>query len=247
YPDKDDGKNILKVEDGEEGRKRGSGTDGADAPLDLRDDQADPKGDGGHDSGSTPSEDASADGQAQQYGQGQAGDDADSDPHQDTMPQPTEEPKTGEEKPDGFDVDKINVIDDKDRANILGKAKGWEDTPYAPADSEQRGPNATKKVGADCSGSIHAIYKEAGLGYKYKSSSEFAGAARRGEIPFKEVPAKDSKPGDIVLWPGKHMTLNQGSGMGLGARRRGEVFGSVPISSFTRDLKQEPIYFTRTR
>ncbi|MDK9721359.1 MAG: hypothetical protein OEL53_09275 [Rhodospirillales bacterium] len=55
YPDRDDGKNILKVEDGEEGRKRGSGsdggsgdgTDGADAPLDLRDDQADPKDDGG--------------------------------------------------------------------------------------------------------------------------------------------------------------------------------------------------------
>ncbi|MDK9722551.1 MAG: hypothetical protein OEL53_15350 [Rhodospirillales bacterium] len=63
YPDKDDGKNIrLLAEDGEEGRKKGGGsdggsgdgTDGADAPLDLRDDQADPKDDGGHDSGSPP-------------------------------------------------------------------------------------------------------------------------------------------------------------------------------------------------
>ncbi|MFA6020997.1 MAG: hypothetical protein WC722_12105, partial [Rhodospirillales bacterium] len=99
----------------------------------------------------------------------------------------------------------------------------------------------------DCSGSIHAIYKEAGLGYKYKSSSEFGGAARRGEIPFKEVPAKDSKPGDIVLWPGKHMSINQGNGNVIGAYRQGRDFGSGSLKGISNHLKQEPIYFTRTR
>ena len=53
-------------------------------------------------------------------------------------------------------------------------AKGWRDTPYAPqekagkrvAGSEKyAGGNPVKGEGADCSGSVWAIYKEAGFPY----------------------------------------------------------------------------------
>ncbi|MFA6021274.1 MAG: CHAP domain-containing protein [Rhodospirillales bacterium] len=133
YPDKDDGKNILKVEDGEEGRKRGSGTDGADAPLDLRDDQADPKGDGGwsedkgdiHAEPPPPSEepqtadeleaqDKERQDDHEKYEKTQDDDEDDFDeqgnllPHQTQEPQQAEKPKEGEQKvPQSFDKDKF--------------------------------------------------------------------------------------------------------------------------------------------
>ena len=119
---------------------------------------------------------------------------------------------------------------------IVGKAKGWERTPYAPADTPKAGPQAVKGPdgGADCSGSVNKIYGESGHPYPYTSSGDFPGAAERGRIPFREVDPKDRQPGDVVVYDGRnHMAIYAGSGdVYFAHRKNGPPFGRAPAGRF---------------
>ena len=134
----------------------------------------------------------------------------------------------------------------KEQENVIKKAKDWVGTPYAPdkPGNPLKGPGARKNEGADCSGSIHAIYGEAGLSYKYKSSGQFVDAAKKGDIPFKEIKPEESRPGDVLVWPGRHMSIDAGDGRVYSARREGEKFGDYPVSGFTKFFQGQPRYFS---
>ena len=109
---------------------------------------------------------------------------------------------------------------------IAQVAKTWVDTPYAPIGSKYSGGNAVKKAGADCSGSVWAIYKEAGYSYgNYFNTVRFVDVVAsdphfiaawiqklvsadesfvKGKHFFKEVFMP--QVGDICWWPG-HMSI----------------------------------------
>lgn len=96
------------------------------------------------------------------------------------------------------------------KKDIIEVAKEWQGTPYAFSDSskpgekpenyEYRGPNAKKgsKGAGDCSGTTHAIYKEAGYEYSYVNVEQFITSS--GNHKFKEITLKEVQPGDVVTW-----------------------------------------------
>lgn len=86
---------------------------------------------------------------------------------------------------------------------IADKAKGWTDTPYGTG--KYAGGNAVKDKGADCSGSVWSIYKEAGLSYgDYTNTSGFTNLVGtdsnfvKGKHYFKKVAAP--QVGDVGVW-----------------------------------------------
>ena len=99
-------------------------------------------------------------------------------------------------------------------------AKLWEDTPYAPQQTASKpvagsdkyaGGNPVKKKGADCSGSVWAIYKEAGFSYgPYTNTAgfkELVGTDEKfvkGGHFFKRVSMPQA--GDIGWWQG-HLAI----------------------------------------
>ena len=83
-------------------------------------------------------------------------------------------------------------------ARIVQVAATWGQTPYAKG-------KAVKCIGADCSWSTWAIYKEAGLPYTYATSSCIAMNPR-----FQRVPGPQE--GDIACWQGRHVAIYAGSG-----------------------------------
>ena len=122
---------------------------------------------------------------------------------------------------------------------IVGKAKLWKGTPYGTG--KYAGGNAVKDKGADCSGSVWAIYKEAGLSYGvYQSSASFPSSVVgtdanfvKGTHFFKKVDTP--QVGDVGWWNG-HMAiydLNAGKtvtktpldGNQWSARTTGQNFG----------------------
>jgi len=106
---------------------------------------------------------------------------------------------------------------------VVGKANGWEGTPYAPPGTPYPGPNAKRGPdgGADCSGSVNKIYGEAGHPFPYTPSGNFPNAARSGKIPFRELgPNERPQPGDVVVYPG-HMSIYTGNGGVYSAHRAG--------------------------
>jgi cell wall-associated NlpC family hydrolase len=117
-------------------------------------------------------------------------------------------------------------------AKIVDQADRWEGTPYASSTSGLAGPRAQNQSGADCSGSVHAIYVQAGFGYAYQPSGAFAAAARNGMIPFKEIAANELQPGDVVLYEG-HMSIYAGNGDVWSAHRHdGTKFNLSPMRFF---------------
>ena len=123
---------------------------------------------------------------------------------------------------------------------IVGEAKGWRHTPYAPKGTPLAGKNAENQKGGDCSGTVTKIYREAGLPYPYTPSGEFPGAAALGKIPFQEVPPDQRQPGDIVVYDGhNHMAIYSGNDQVESAHRDGIVFGPARVG----DFQGTPHYF----
>ena len=134
---------------------------------------------------------------------------------------------------------------------IVNKADGWRDTPYASKGTPHAGPNAEKGKGGggDCSGIVNKIYGESGHPYDYKRSDDFPGAAERGKIPFREVDPKDRQPGDVVVYEGQgHMAIYAGNGDVYSAhqagsapfnRLPGRVFGGRPRYFRYQDRSQQ--------
>jgi hypothetical protein len=123
----------------------------------------------------------------------------------------------------------------EDGRQIVDVAKGWEETPYAPKHTQYAGPNATqgKSGGADCSGSVWAIYGQAGLNYRYTDTADFAAEAASGAIPFREVAEEDRQPGDVVLYPGPgHMSIYAGDDTVWGAHKPNLPFDQKPLKYF---------------
>ena len=83
------------------------------------------------------------------------------------------------------------LISPEEGQSIADAAKGWYGTPYLTG--------GKSKKGADCSGSVWGIYKDAGFPYGYSPSSLFSKNSR-----FKSV--NDPQAGDIGLFPG-HMVI----------------------------------------
>jgi hypothetical protein len=130
-------------------------------------------------------------------------------------------------------------ISAQESAKIVEHAKDWAGTPYAPRGTERAGDKAVKgeNGSADCSGSVHAIYGEAGYNYTYAFSGSFAADAKNGSIPFKEVTANERQAGDVVLYDG-HMSVYAGDGKVWSAHQTGVKFQFGSVSDFGK-----PRYF----
>ena len=126
---------------------------------------------------------------------------------------------------------------------IVSAAKGWVDTPYAAKGTKYAGGNPLKgkNGGADCSGSVWAIYKEAGFPYgHYFNTVAFVNLVAsdpnfitawlqklvgtdenfiQGKHFFKEVFVPQA--GDIGWWKGTHADLRSGLGPRTAEQRAG--------------------------
>ena len=76
---------------------------------------------------------------------------------------------------------------------IVAVARGWEQTPYLTGGKSRKG--------ADCSGSVWAIYFQAGFYYNYCSSALFPHSPC-----FKPAPNNVPQVGDVAWWNG-HMAI----------------------------------------
>jgi len=91
-------------------------------------------------------------------------------------------------------------LTDEDREKIIKAAQRWAEakTPYdavLPADGGHAGSGADISKGADCAGSVWAIYGEAGFCYTYVSSRDI-----KSSVSFEKIEEKDVKKGDVVQW-----------------------------------------------
>ena len=77
---------------------------------------------------------------------------------------------------------------------IVAVARTWIGTPYS-----QMGGNSKKGKFADCSGSTHAIYEEAGFPYPHQSTKAFADYAAKTDR-FKPAPGNAPQVGDVGYW-----------------------------------------------
>lgn len=138
----------------------------------------------------------------------------------------------------------VGGVSAQDGGKIVDKAPKWANTPYAPLGTPLAGLNAVpgKDGGADCSGSVHAIYVDAGYSYTYTNSGNFAASAANGSIPFKEVSESERQPGDVVLYPG-HMSIYAGDGMVWSAHQTGVAFRISSVTVF----RGAPRYFRYQR
>jgi hypothetical protein len=119
--------------------------------------------------------------------------------------------------------------------DILVEAESWNGTPYAPSPQDHpdnplnvyAGGNAVKGVGADCSGSVHGIYENAGISYEYRNTVGFAQDYEKLGFSNVTVPL----PGDIVLFKG-HMGIYRGNNTYnlYSARSIGKVFSPTKSS-----------------
>jgi hypothetical protein len=136
-------------------------------------------------------------------------------------------------------TDKRSDLSPEDGARIAGKAEAWAGTMYAPSNTLYAGPNAKQGTAADCSGSVWAIYGQAGLPYKYESSAAFASAAASLAIPFRQLdPSEAPQPGDVVVYASGHMSTvasidsATGETMVWSAHRAGFRFGLFSVDYF---------------
>ena len=144
---------------------------------------------------------------------------------------------SGQSKPGNSS--KIDISPEEGQ-RIVDQAETWKKTPYAGSQSPYAGGNAKKggDGGADCSGSVHAIYHEAGKDYPYTPSKNFADATASGKIPFREISTSEKQPGDVVLYPG-HMSISDGKNFDGGGdkvhsanRDGGKPFGQTQESYY---------------
>jgi cell wall-associated NlpC family hydrolase len=133
-----------------------------------------------------------------------------------------------------------------EREKLMKIASECEGTPYAPlSDNVHRGNGAAKGAtgGADCSGSVWAIYAEAGFSYPYAPTASFPSLASKGL--FIKISDAEVQPGDIIYWPpissentrsaGHMMLYLSGAGQemkALGARRTKTNFSEYPAKWF---------------
>jgi RHS repeat-associated protein len=87
----------------------------------------------------------------------------------------------------------LELISAEEGQQIIDVAKSWEKTPYLFG--------GKGKSGADCSGSTWAIYKEAGLPYKYLPSASFPNSPN-----FRPSPDNVPQVGDVGRWNG-HLAI----------------------------------------
>ena len=96
---------------------------------------------------------------------------------------------------------------------------------------------ADPTVAADCSGSVHAIYSQSGLRYRYTETARFAAAAASETIPFRKLdPSEAPRPGDVVFYPSGHMSIYAGAGTVWSAHKAGYNFARFPVGTFGRHV-----------
>jgi hypothetical protein len=98
---------------------------------------------------------------------------------------------------------------------LSGPISQWYGTPYA-----ETGRNTEIQAGADCSGLVYSVYRDAGYYYDFAGPNttypewNFALSVKKGgrnEKRFKEVSASELHLwGDIVYWHGLHMAIFMG-------------------------------------
>ncbi len=108
---------------------------------------------------------------------------------------------------DGSSTARTDDVSAAQGRSIVANAKRWEGTQYAPVNTHNAGSGARVGVAADCSGSVWAIYGQAGLPYRYTETGRFAAGAGSGAIPFRQLdPGEAPQLGDVVLYRG-HMSI----------------------------------------
>jgi cell wall-associated NlpC family hydrolase len=121
---------------------------------------------------------------------------------------------------------------------IVTVAKRWKDTPYLK--------EGKSRAGADCSGSVWAIYAEAGFPYQYCWTAIFPTSPR-----FKPSPQNIPQVGDVAWWNG-HMAIydpnagvvdKQVAKLWSASHPGGRDFGPTPIEWFTK--KYGPVTWYR--
>jgi len=117
---------------------------------------------------------------------------------------------------------------------IADVAKAWSKAPYTPYVS-----GGKTRAGADCSGAVWGIYKEAGYPYPYSPSVTFS------KNPYF-TPVSAPQVGDVGLYPG-HMAIydpNASKGMDVWSASRpgGRAFGPRKSSWY---LKLGPVQWYR--
>jgi outer membrane protein OmpA-like peptidoglycan-associated protein len=86
-----------------------------------------------------------------------------------------------------------------DAMNIVAAARNWVGTPYVTG--------GNNKDGADCSGSVCGIFKDAGIPFPRVSSFDFPTLKE-----FKKAPGNKPQIGDIGYWPGHLMIFEPNAG-----------------------------------
>jgi len=130
----------------------------------------------------------------------------------------------------GFDI--VNLSPEQTN-KLLDVAQDWAeaDVPYVYG--------GKTLSGADCSGSVCAIFSGAGIGIGnngYVSSGALPGYAATAGTPLVQVTDGLPEIGDIVLWPG-HVAIYEGLINGVpyvysATHTGGEPFGNFPLSYY---------------
>ena len=104
---------------------------------------------------------------------------------------------------------------ENDRSKLLGAREGTElarmALQYRPDDG----------VKPDCSHLVNQIYREAGLNFRFASSSEIYA----GIDPFQRV--RHPQPGDLIVWRGRHFIKDEGDPNYQSLRRNGARYGGT--------------------
>ena len=150
--------------------------------------------------------------------------------------------------------DPLNLIDplglrkltQQEREKLVNTAKGWERTKYSSTTTKYNvgyeGAKATKGKGADCSGAVWAIYKEAGFPYRYRWSAE-----GMDSLCFQKATGSP-EVGDVGWWQG-HVAMyggkdEKGRDMVYSARGSSDdkLFGLWPLKWF-EDAKGKTTWY----
>lgn len=88
----------------------------------------------------------------------------------------------------------------------------------------------------DCSHFVHHVYSSAGFPYGYQSSRSFSRAEE-----FQPVPARDAKPGDIVLFR-NHMGILSSNYRIISATRQKKSIQELEAHAFPRLEKTDQVF-----
>jgi RHS repeat-associated protein len=118
----------------------------------------------------------------------------------------------------------LDFITPEEGKRIADTARGWEGTPYRTG--------GKIKEGADCSGAVSGIYKEAGFPYSYLNSRNFPNSPN-----FRPAPNNEPQVGDVGQWNGHLIIYDPEAGTNLNAwsatHEGGPQFGPANVNWFT--------------